>query len=109
MTTDSSYTQAQFSDSHFRGAFKKSGMNVLKKVLLLYYAGQKPGIPSWAKAAIYGALGYFVMPADAVPDLLPGGITDDLGVIAGALVTVALYVDQSVKDQAEQKMRDWFD
>ena len=40
---------------------------------------------------IYGALAYFVLPVDAVPDAIPvAGFTDDLGALAAALGTVSM-------------------
>ncbi|MDN8540102.1 DUF1232 domain-containing protein [Erwinia sp. BC051422] len=59
---------------------------------------------------IYAALAYFVLPIDAVPDALPVvGFTDDPGVPAGALAAVSMYINEDVKNQATEKMADWFD
>jgi len=42
------------------------------------------------KAALVAALAYFVLPLDAVPDVLPGvGFTDDAAVLLTALRMVA--------------------
>src|SRR5690606_1095335 len=66
------------------------GRETLEKALYLYYAVQSPLTPKWAKRVIYGALGYFILPLDAIPDLAPVlGYTDDLSVMAAALATVA--------------------
>ena len=41
------------------------------------------------KAALIGAIAYFVLPADAVPDVLPlVGYTDDAAVLAAAIKIV---------------------
>ncbi|HEY9279076.1 MAG TPA: YkvA family protein [Eoetvoesiella sp.] len=89
---------------------KAIGRNALEKALYLYYAAQNPHTPKWAKRVIYGALGYFIFPLDAIPDLAPLlGYTDDLSVMAAALVTVAFYVTPEVKAQAQQKLAQWFD
>ncbi len=89
---------------------KKAGSGVIEKSLWLYYAAQRPDTPIWAKTTIYGALAYFVLPIDAVPDALPAiGYSDDLGVLAGALAAVTMYIDDDVKEQAQDKMDDWFD
>src|SRR3546814_18019276 len=61
------------------------GRQALEKALWLYYAVQNPGTPKWARRVIYGALGYFVLPLDAIPDLAPlVGYTDALGEIGRA-------------------------
>ena len=59
----------------------------------------------WVKSAIYGAIGYFILPVDAIPDVLPvAGYTDDLGVLAGAIGIAAIHVDNEVTSQAERKV-----
>ena len=89
---------------------KSAGKEVIEKVLYLYFALQNPNTPIWAKTTIIGALGYFISPIDAIPDLLPMvGYTDDLGVIAAALVAVASYIDYEVKAKANAKLTQWFD
>ncbi|WP_397475060.1 YkvA family protein [Pusillimonas sp.] len=86
-----------------------AGRGTLEKALYLYYAAQNPGTPVWAKRVIYGALGYFIFPLDAIPDLAPIiGYTDDLSVMAAALATVAFYVTPEVKAQAHDKLDRWF-
>lgn len=81
----------------------------MHKALLLHYAAQNPRTPKWAKTAIYGALAYFLLPLDLVPDLLPVvGYTDDLWVLAAALATVTLYINDDVRAQAAQRLQAWF-
>ncbi|AEC21617.1 hypothetical protein PT7_3077 [Pusillimonas sp. T7-7] len=83
--------------------------SVLEKALYLYYAVQSTNTPKWAKRVIYGALGYFIFPLDAIPDLAPLiGYTDDLSIMAAALATVAFYITPDVKAQAHRKLNDWF-
>jgi uncharacterized membrane protein YkvA (DUF1232 family) len=85
------------------------GRDTLEKALYLYYAVQSPLTPKWAKRVIYGALGYFILPLDAIPDLAPlVGYTDDLGVLAAALATVSFYITPDVKTQAQAKLSQWF-
>ncbi len=68
-----------------------------------------PSVPPWAKTAIVAALGYFIFPLDAIPDLTPVvGYADDFGVLAAALATVSVYVDKNVKTQARNKIKDIF-
>lgn len=88
---------------------KTAGKEVIEKALWLYYAAQQPQVPLWAKTVIYSALAYFVLPSDAVPDPVPlVGFTDDLGALAAALATCAVYINDAVKAQAADKLRDWF-
>jgi uncharacterized membrane protein YkvA (DUF1232 family) len=102
-----------YSDSSFWDKVKTfaraAGKEVIQKALWLYYAAQRPETPAWARTAIYGALAYFIMPFDAIPDIAPlVGYTDDLGVLASALAAVSLYIDDDVKAQADARMASWF-
>jgi uncharacterized membrane protein YkvA (DUF1232 family) len=59
----------------------------------LWFAMNDPATPVWAKTTILAAIGYLAMPADAVPDLLPGvGFGDDAAALASALWIVAAHV-----------------
>src|SRR3546814_9715069 len=78
------------------------GRGTLEKALYLYYAVQNEHTPKWAKRVIYGALGYFIFPLDAIPDLAPLiGYTDDLSVMTAALATVAFYITPEVQRSEE--------
>ncbi|MFD2045389.1 YkvA family protein [Ornithinibacillus salinisoli] len=88
---------------------KKAGSSVIYAVLILYFTLQKPEIPLKVKATIAGALGYFILPIDLIPDVALGvGYIDDLGVITAALFQVAIHIDEGIKKQAKDKMKDWF-
>ncbi len=76
--------------------------------MLLFYTLKKPETPAWAKTVIIGALGYFILPIDLIPDLLPGGYTDDFSGLFGALVTVSMFIDEEVKLNAKERIRIWF-
>ena len=111
--SDQSEYEKDFSESGFWDKLKKyaksAGQEVVEKALWLYYAAEKPETPSWAKATIYGALGYFITPLDAIADMTPAvGYADDLGVLALAIATVIRYIDEDVKKQANRKLKDWF-
>lgn len=102
------FEEASFWDKIVNNA-KTAGKEVIEKGLWLYYAAERRETPVWAKTVIYGALAYFVMPLDAIPDVAPVvGYTDDLGAIAAALATCAAYINQEVKDLATGKLADWF-
>jgi uncharacterized membrane protein YkvA (DUF1232 family) len=102
------YSEEGFWDKLFRFA-KTAGSEVVERALQLYYAAQDPQTPMWAKTVIYGALGYFITPLDAIPDVIPGaGYSDDLGALVMALATVMMYITPEVKAKARTKISDWF-
>ncbi len=109
---DAKYVQ-EFRDSEFWSKLKKfarkAGSKLTYIALMLFYTLKKPSTPKWAKAAIAGAIAYFIIPIDAVADFLPVvGLTDDLGVLTAALFSVAAYVDDEVKEEAKEKLNQWF-
>jgi len=61
--------------------------------------------PVHVKAALIGALAYFVLPADVVPDVLPViGYTDDAAMLAGAIKLVASHITPDHREAARQKL-----
>ena len=88
---------------------RSAGKEVVEKALLLFYAAQEEKAPAWAKATIAGALGYFIVPLDAITDLTPAvGYADDLGVLALAIAAVATYINADVRAKTQQKIAAWF-
>lgn len=88
---------------------KTAGRELVEKSLWLYYSAQRPETPVWAKTVVYGALGYFILPTDTIPDLTPVvGYSDDLGALTLAVATIAAYINDDVKDKAQQKLEQWF-
>lgn len=86
--------------------FKTAGFEVIEKALWLYYAAQRPDTPKWAKATVYSALVYFILPMDINPDFIPiTGYADDMSVLLVAVSTIASYIDDNVKTKAKVKLR----
>ena len=66
---------------------RTAGREVVEKALWLYFAAQNPATPAWARSVIYGALGYFILPLDAIADFAPVvGYVDDLEAMIGEFV-----------------------
>ncbi|MBM7660378.1 uncharacterized membrane protein YkvA (DUF1232 family) [Bacillus mesophilus] len=112
-TEDLNQHEKHFSEEKFwtkvQKFSKKAGTSVVYAVLLLYYTLQKPEVPLKVKATIVGALGYFILPLDLIPDIAVGvGYVDDLSALLIALAQVALYVDDDIKMQAKSKLKDLF-
>jgi len=112
MSEHNEYEEA-FSESGFWRKLKKyastAGREIVEKALLLFYAFQEEKAPKWAKATIAGALGYFIVPLDAIADFTPAvGYADDLGVLALAIAAVATYINQDVRNKTAAKMKSWF-
>ena len=88
---------------------KKVGCEGIRSALRLFYALDNPSMPLKTKMVIYGALGYFISPIDVIPDFIPVvGFTDDIGVLAAAVVMATAYIDAEAKAKADAKLADWF-
>ena len=61
------------------------------------------------KAAIYSALGYFILPIDVIPDVTPVvGFSDDLAAIAMALALAQVYITPEIEAQAKERIMSIF-
>ncbi|MFW3614986.1 YkvA family protein [Billgrantia antri] len=102
------YSEEGFWDKVGHSA-RRAGKQTLEPALKMYYSAQDPSTPLWAKTAIYGALGYFISPIDAIPDLTPLlGYTDDMSILAGALAIVAAKINDKHRQKAKATLERWF-
>jgi len=111
-TQASAPDDSTFSEEGFWNKLKRyassAGKDVVEVALKLYFAMRDPDTPSHAKAIIIGALTYFIVPIDAVADLLPGGYVDDWGALMGALWTVSQHIKNEHTQKAKEKLTEWF-
>ena len=92
-----------------RRSVKRLGAKAVYYALVLYYAMQSPQVSAREKGIILGALGYFLLPIDLLPDFLPAiGYTDDIAALAFAIYKVWHCITPEVRAQAESKVYDWF-
>lgn len=74
--------------------------------LAAFFAATDPKTPATAKAILLGALGYFIVPLDIVPDLLGAfGYGDDIAVILAAIKAV----ESSIREEHHEKARAWLE
>jgi uncharacterized membrane protein YkvA (DUF1232 family) len=83
-------------DSALRRSFWRKTRRVAARLpfaedlLAAYYCAFDRDTPLQVKATLVGAIAYFVLPIDAIPDVLPVlGFTDDAAVLATAIKLVA--------------------
>ena len=73
------------------------------QALSVYYAARDPETPTAAQGLMLGALAYFVLPIDAIPDIFAGiGFTDDAAVIAALIATLGANIRKRHRDQASE-------
>jgi len=78
----------------------------LRDLLAAYYCALDPATPLRVKAVLMGALAYFVLPVDLVPDFIAGlGFTDDATVLLLALRSVAPHIGNQHRLDADGAIR----
>ena len=72
-------------------------------LLAAYFAATDPRTPRRVRVILLGALAYFVMPVDLIPDFVVGfGFTDDAAVLALALRNLAMHISPGHHSRARQ-------
>lgn len=72
-----------------------------------FYCATDSGTPSRVKLILIGAIAYFVLPTDAVADLLPLiGFADDAAVLAAAITQVAGSITEEHRARARKVLGD---
>jgi uncharacterized membrane protein YkvA (DUF1232 family) len=93
-----------------RGFWKKARkfaarLPFAEDLLAAYYCAFDRETPLQVKAALIGALAYFVLPFDGVPDVLPFlGFADDAAILATALRMVANHLTPAHRAAAKRKL-----
>lgn len=88
--------------------FMNRGMiaKIWDKVLLLWEKATGPEVPVKLKLTIIGALLYLILPADCIPDVIPGiGFIDDVAVIGFVFKQVSEYALPQIINMAGQKVK----
>ncbi len=71
-------------------------------LIAAYYCAIDPVTPLHVKAVLFGALAYFIMPIDLVPDVIAWvGFTDDAAVLYAVLRTIAPHIKDRHRVQAK--------
>jgi uncharacterized membrane protein YkvA (DUF1232 family) len=76
-----------------------------QELVAVWYCARDPETPAAAKGMMFGALAYFVLPADAIPDFIAGfGFTDDAAVIAALLSLLGANLKPHHRDAAREAL-----
>ena len=66
-----------------------------------YYCAMDPATPLHVKAVLFGALAYFIVPLDIIPDFIGlVGFTDDAAVLYAAIRIVSAHITEAHHQQA---------
>ena len=73
-----------------------------REAVAAWYCARDPATPARVKAILIGALAYFILPTDVIPDVLIGlGFTDDAAVFWAAWQAVSSHITEDHRQQAE--------
>ena len=102
-----------YSPSSFREKLKiygkKAGVKVVYPALLLYNMLNDPDVSLKNKLYLAGALGYFIFPADVIPDFVPLiGFTDDISVLFLTLSLLKESITDKHRELARERLKEWF-
>lgn len=83
-----------------------SSLPFVRDLIAGYYCMSDGNTPAQIKAAILIPLVYFVLPADAIPDIIPAaGFTDDLGVWLAALKLFGGHLNEQHYSSADALLK----
>ena len=75
-------------------------------LLAAYYCAFDKQTPRHVQAALLGAIAYFILPFDFIPDMLPVlGYTDDAAVLATAIRLVASHITDDHRRAARAALK----
>src|SRR5437016_7926957 len=75
-------------------------------LLAAYYCAFDRQTPRHVQAALLGAIAYFILPFDFIPDMLPVlGFTDDAAVLATAIRLVASNITSEHREAARAALK----
>jgi uncharacterized membrane protein YkvA (DUF1232 family) len=79
----------------------------MDEVVAAYFAMLDPRTPMQARLILVGALAYFVLPFDLVPDIILGvGFLDDASILAAAIASVSSSITEDHREAARQALAD---
>ena len=111
---ESAFWQAGNNDDAFRQRFWRKTRRVAASVpfaedlLAAYYCAFDQVTPLPVKMSLIGALAYFILPFDAIPDVLPVlGFTDDAAVLASTIKLVASHIRPEHRAVAKAKLAEF--
>ncbi|WP_337104119.1 YkvA family protein [Paenibacillus sp. YIM B09110] len=97
--------QVKYVEEGFWAKVKRHAAKVpfAKEVVTLYYCSVDPKTPLSAKVTAIGALAYWIMPIDLIPDFIPvAGFVDDATAVLIAYKAISGQITDEHREKAEQ-------
>ena len=75
------------------------------QLVAAWYCAMDTATPQHVRGVLLAALAYFVLPVDAIPDIVAGiGFTDDAAVIAAVVGALARHITPEHRDRARTRL-----
>jgi uncharacterized membrane protein YkvA (DUF1232 family) len=75
-------------------------------LLAAYYCAFDKQTPRHVQVALLGAIAYFILPFDFIPDMMPViGFTDDAAILATAIRLVATHITEDHREAARAALK----
>ena len=94
-------------ETRVRQGFWEKARSTLGKVpfseeaVAAFHCATDSATPLPIRATLFGALAYFVMPFDVIPDILLGlGYTDDAAVMVAAFTAARMHITEAHRERA---------
>jgi uncharacterized membrane protein YkvA (DUF1232 family) len=107
-----SHTEAKSDEARVKAGlwrklkFAAARVPFAEDALAAYYCALDRQTPIAARATLWGALAYFVLPFDAIPDYLPLiGFADDAAAIATAIRIIASHMQPAHREAARRALQ----
>lgn len=82
----------------------------MDEVVASYYCAMDPETPSRVRVTLLGALAYFILPLDSLPDFIIGfGFTDDIAVLTAAFAAVRGSITDAHREAAQKALAEGLD
>ncbi len=89
-----------------RNFWQKARKNIgrvpfIEEAVAAFYCATDRATPMAIRATLFGALAYFVLPFDAIPDFFVGlGFTDDAAILVAAFTAARMHITEAHRARA---------
>jgi uncharacterized membrane protein YkvA (DUF1232 family) len=101
-TAELVHNEALVRDGFWRKARRTLGrVPFTEDAVAAFYCATDSATPLSIRATLFGALAYFVVPLDAIPDLFIGlGFTDDAAILLAAFTAARAHITEVHRERA---------
>jgi uncharacterized membrane protein YkvA (DUF1232 family) len=95
--------------SRFWSTFRRAARAIpfAEDLVAAYYCALDPATPARVRGILLAALAYFILPFDAIPDMIVGlGFTDDATILLATIGMVRAHITPVHREAARRALQD---